>query len=246
MPASIVTDAGRAAATAAQINGIEIAIAEIALGTAQYAPTASATALTAEVVRFPILQSIDSGEGSVTVSGLLKDPIDEPTEFTTDTLQLVPAGVGAEVREVVVKSADRLTTYTEGVDYTVNEAAGTLTRIDGGAIAAGATVARSFRRYFAINEIGCFLSDGTLFSVVSSALDTIAFKSALVPGIPIDVILELIGLPIENITVVTSSETLDLFNADLWLSNLTLHFKHAANHARIISRLHHENIYLKA
>ncbi|RUM89257.1 MAG: phage tail sheath family protein [Thermodesulfatator sp.] len=44
------------------------------------------------------------------------------------------------VSNVVVKSQDGATTYTAGTDYTLEAASGTLTRLSGGAIPAGATV----------------------------------------------------------------------------------------------------------
>jgi len=48
------------------------------------------------------------------------------------------------VRNVVVKSADGLTTYVEGTDYTVDYLKGVLTRISTGAIPAGGTVSVSY------------------------------------------------------------------------------------------------------
>lgn len=51
--------------------------------------------------------------------------------------QLDHAGL---VGDPVVSSQDGLTTYTEGVDYSVDPVAGTITREEGGAIEAGATI----------------------------------------------------------------------------------------------------------
>lgn len=240
MAVFLITDAGRAAATAAQIAGIQIEVAEIALGTGQYTPLATATALSAEAARFGINEATDIGTGSISVSGLLRDPVDAPLVFSADTISLA---ANAEIRDPVLRSADGLTTYTRDTDYTADEPAATITRLTNGAIAPGATVKADWRYYFPIGEIGIFLSDGTLFAVGSDPTERIGFKSASIPGIPIEVQLNLVGLPAENITVTTSGTALNLFNAEKDLSSLTLHFTHAANHVRLSTALASRGIY---
>lgn len=237
---SQITDAGRAAASAAKANSLLIEVAEFAIGTGKYTPLASRTSLEAEVARFAISESSDLGGGLISVSSILQDPVDTAIVFSSDTVTLAS---NAEVRGVVLKSADRNTTYTVNSDYTVDEATGAVTRLGAGAIAAGATALATFRYYFDVGEIGVYLADGTLFAAASSPTDLIAIKSGVIPGIPIEVQLNLVGLPAENITVTTSGEALNLFNAEKELSNLTLHLTHAANHVRLSTALAARGIY---
>jgi hypothetical protein len=240
MAKSIITDAGRAAAAAAQINGLQIEIAAIAIGSGQSTPTVGATSLVSEVARFDITEASDLGNGVKSVSGMFEDPVDKVLVFTSNTM---PLATNSEIRNLVTQSANGLTTYVAGTDYTVNEAAATITRLPGGAIGTGGTVRVSFRHYFSIGEVATILADGTLFSLASDPVDAIAFKSASIPGIPIEIQLGLLGLPLENITVTTSGTALNLFNAEKDLSNLTLHFTHAANHTRLLTALAANGIY---
>lgn len=59
MPLSLkITDAGKLAAFNAAANGLQVAIAEVGVGTARYSASVAATALQAEVVRVPVLSSV--------------------------------------------------------------------------------------------------------------------------------------------------------------------------------------------
>src|SRR5690348_4905753 len=60
--------------------------------------------------------------------------------FVTDSIAVGNANTGG----VVVKSANLTTTYTAGADYTVDAVNGIVTRVAGGSIAGGATVAISY------------------------------------------------------------------------------------------------------
>jgi phage tail sheath protein FI len=62
--------------------------------------------------------------------------------FVGDELQLAHPDILAGT--LVVKTADGLTPHVEGVDYTVDRASGLITRIEGGAILADATVTRAY------------------------------------------------------------------------------------------------------
>lgn len=84
----------------------------------------------------------DQGAGTVIVVNVF-DPavhqttiLDEAQTFTPDTLTLAHHDVSA----VVVTNADGTVTYLAGTDYTVDAAAGTITRVAGGAITPGQAV----------------------------------------------------------------------------------------------------------
>ncbi|MCW2248298.1 hypothetical protein M2352_003932 [Azospirillum fermentarium] len=63
-----------------------------------------------------------------------------PRTFTDDTVNVGRTKIGS----VTVSAADGVGTFTRDADYTVNPAAGDVTRIDGGAIAPGAPVLITF------------------------------------------------------------------------------------------------------
>lgn len=63
-----------------------------------------------------------------------------PRTFAGDTVAVGRSNISG----IAVSSADGATPYTEGIHYTVNPAAGTVTRVDGGPIAPGASVLIGF------------------------------------------------------------------------------------------------------
>jgi hypothetical protein len=75
-------------------------------------------------------------EGDLTATGVAASLY----TFATDSIALGNGNVGG----VVVKSTNLATTYTLGTDYTVDAVNGIVTRVAGGGIVGGATVAISY------------------------------------------------------------------------------------------------------
>ena len=73
---SLITNAGIQAATDARIAGLQVEIAQIAIGTGTYAtpPNGTETALKIEIARFPVSDWSDSGPNEVAIAGYLTDP----------------------------------------------------------------------------------------------------------------------------------------------------------------------------
>jgi hypothetical protein len=73
---ALITNAGIQAATDARIAGLQIQIAEIAIGTGAYPtpPNGTETALKTEIARFPVSDWTDSGPNEVSLAGYLTDP----------------------------------------------------------------------------------------------------------------------------------------------------------------------------
>lgn len=73
---SLITNAGITAATDARVAGLQVQIAQIAIGTGAYPTplTGNETALRAEIARFPVSDWSDSGPNEVAIAGYLTDP----------------------------------------------------------------------------------------------------------------------------------------------------------------------------
>jgi hypothetical protein len=95
---------------------------------------------------FTIPQALDAinDHGGATV--LVVNVLDPAVHKTAVAAEAVSFSAGqaelaqAPVLNLVLKSEDGLTTYVAGTDYKLDAASGTLTRLEGGAIAAGAAV----------------------------------------------------------------------------------------------------------
>ncbi|MBP0006230.1 MAG: hypothetical protein J7642_21350 [Cyanobacteria bacterium SBC] len=114
-----------------------------------------------------------------------------------------------KVVAIALTSPDGNTVYEEGADYTIDDRLSKISRVGGGAIAAGAAVDTSFDYDTPVNEIGIFTTSGTLFSVFSQ-LSPLTYKSAVVPALPIGYYSELTGLPVDAIDVTIGSSPIAL------------------------------------
>ena len=86
----------------------------------------------------------DQGNGPIYVVVNVLDPAVHVTAVTNESVTLDAKGVAAlaheQVTSVVVKNSGGTTTYVAGTDYTVAQGDGKVTRKEGGAIAAGASL----------------------------------------------------------------------------------------------------------